>query len=348
MQPTDRVKVGHGDLEVTALSFGAAPIGNFVREMSEEDAGALVARAWDVGLRYFDTAPYYGHGLSELRTGQGLRWKNRDDYVVSSKVGRLLKPAPRGAIDFTPWANAGAFRCAFDYSYDGTMRSIEDSLQRLALERIDIAFIHDCDHFTHGDRAEEMFEAAMKGAAPALLKLRDEGVVKAVGLGINEWQLCEESLKRHDLDCFLLAGRYTLLEQESLDGFMPLCEARNASVVIGGGFNSGILAKGTIEGARYNYAPAPPEVMDKAARIEAVCRVHQVPLGAAAMQFVMAHPAVSSFIAGVRTVAQLDQNVEWFSHPIPGEIVDGTEGARPGAGGCADAVRRLRASRCRT
>ncbi len=317
MQASEKVKFGRVDLEVTAFGFGTAPIGNIFREIDEETSDAMIQKAWDAGVRYFDTAPMYGHGLSELRTGQSLRWKQRDNLVLSSKVGRILKPARRADIDFTPWTNAAPFTMHFDYSYDGVMRSFEDSLQRLALERIDICFIHDIDKFTRGADQPKVFEEAMDGAWRALESLRNQGLVKAIGVGVNEWEVCHAALQARDFDCFLLAGRYTLLEQESLDAFLPLCEERGAAVVVGGGFNSGILATGAVEGAKYNYAPAPAEILDKVRRIEAVCADHSVPLAAAALQFVVAHPAVPSFMAGTRTVQQLEQNLAWFSHPIP-------------------------------
>ncbi len=271
-------------------------------------------------MRYYDTAPMYGHGLSELRTGHSLRWKERDDFVLSSKVGRLLKPARKADIDCAPWTNAGRFSIQFDYSYDGTMRSVEDSLQRMGLERMDICFIHDIDVFTRGDEQPEVFRQAMDGCWKALASLRDQGVVKAIGVGVNEWEVCHAALEQRDFDCFLLAGRYTLLEQEALDAFLPLCEARGAAVVVGGGFNSGILATGAVEGAKYNYAPAPAKVMKKVTQIEQVCADHKVPLPAAALQFVVAHPAIPSFIAGTRTVEQLNQNLAWFSHQIPSDF----------------------------
>jgi len=320
MQPNRKVKFGRVDLEVTRFGFGTAPIGNIFREIDEETAHGMIRRAWDAGVRYFDTAPMYGHGLSELRTGQGLRWKTRDDFILSSKVGRILKPAKREAIAFAPWTNAAPFAMQFDYTYDGVMRSFEDSLQRLALERMDICFIHDIDVFTRGDAQPEVFEQAMDGAWKALRSLRDQGVVKAIGVGVNEWEVCHAALQRRDFDCFLLAGRYTLLEQDALDEFLPLCERRGAAVVVGGGFNSGILATGAREGAKYNYAPAPAPIMDKVGRIEAVCAEYDVPLPAAALQFVVAHPAVPTFLAGTRTVAQLEQNLAWFGHDIPAQF----------------------------
>lgn len=320
MNPADKRKFGRVDLEVTAFSFGTAPVGNIFREIDETTSDAMFQASWDAGVRYYDTAPMYGHGLSELRTGHSLRWKNRDDYVLSSKVGRVLKPAKRQSIDFTPWNNAAPFTMHFDYSYDGIMRSFEDSLQRLALERMDICFIHDIDRFTRGDEQPDVFEQAMDGAWKALSQLRDEGLVKAIGVGVNEWEVCQAALEARDFDCFLLAGRYTLLEQDSLNTFLPLCEKRGAAVVVGGGFNSGILATGAIDGAKYNYAPAPADILQRVADIEKVCADYEVPLPAAALQFVVAHPAIPSFIAGTRTVEQLQQNLAWFSHPIPAEF----------------------------
>ena len=320
MNPSTKNKFGRVDLEVTAFGFGTAPVGNIFHKIDEETSAGMFQASWEAGVRYFDTAPMYGHGLSELRTGQSLRWKNRDDLILSSKVGRRLVPAKRSTIDFAPWNNAAPFNMEFDYTYDGTMRAFEDSLQRLALERMDICFIHDIDVFTRGSEQPEVFKQAMDGSWRALEKLRDEGVVKAIGVGVNEWQVCQAALEARDFDCFLLAGRYTLLEQESQDTFLPMCEERGAAVVVGGGFNSGILATGAKEGAKYNYAPAPADILDRVTKIEAVCADHNVPLPAAALQFVVAHPAIPSFIAGTRTVAQLQQNLDWFSHPIPTEF----------------------------
>ncbi|MEM8729142.1 MAG: aldo/keto reductase [Pseudomonadota bacterium] len=320
MHPATKNKFGRVDLEVTAFSFGTAPIGNIFREIDEATSDAMIQTAWDAGIRYYDTAPMYGHGLAELRTGYSLRWKERDDFVLSSKVGRMLRPARKADIDYGMWTNAGRFKVEYDYSYDGTMRSLEDSLQRMNLERIDICYIHDIDVFTHGAEQPEVFARAMDGCWKALSQMREQGVVKAIGLGVNEWQVCFDALKQRDFDCFLLAGRYTLLEQESLNDFLPLCEARGAAVAVGGGFNSGILATGAVEGAKYNYAPAPADIMEKVAKIEQVCADHKVPLPAAALQFVIAHPAVPSFIAGTRTVAQLQQNLEWFALEIPSDF----------------------------
>jgi D-threo-aldose 1-dehydrogenase len=219
MDPSQKNAFGRTAIQVTAMGYGAAPIGNIFRPISEQESENMIRQAWDNGLRYFDTAPLYGHGLSEARIGHGLRWYPRDEYVLSTKVGRLLKPKKRSEIDSGVWVNPLPFEAVFDYSYSATMRSIEDSLQRMALEHIDIAFIHDCDFYTHGDKQPHYFRQAMDGAWRALAQLRDEGVIKAVGMGVNEWQVCHAALQEADFDCFLLAGRYTLLEQEALKRF---------------------------------------------------------------------------------------------------------------------------------
>lgn len=320
MQPSHKNKLGRVDLEVSAFAFGTAPIGNIFQAIPDEESDAMFRTAWEAGVRYYDTAPMYGHGLAELRSGHSLRWKPRDDYVLSSKVGRVLKPAPRARIDFAPWVDAAPFEMAFDYSYDGTMRAFEDSLQRLGLERMDICFIHDIDVFTRGAEQPAVFRQAMDGCWRALEKLRGEGLVKAIGVGVNEWEISLQALRQRDFDCFLLAGRYTLLEQQALDEFLPLCEQRGVAVVVGGGFNSGILATGARPGAKYNYAPAPAEILQRVAAIEKVCAEYAVPLPAVALQFVVAHPAIPSFIAGARNVRQLQQNLDWFSHPVPPEF----------------------------
>ena len=218
MKPTQKRTFGNSGLEVTAMGLGTAPLGNQFRFVPDADARAVTDGAWDAGLRYFDTAPFYGNGLSELRLGEALRWRPRDEYVLSTKVGRLLKPQPRGRIESKFWIDPAPFEVIHDYSYDGAMRSFEDSLQRMALERIDIAFIHDIDNFSHPPEVQKAhFRTAMDGAYKALDKLRSEGLVKSIGVGCNEWQVCDQALRERDFDCFLLAGRYTLLEQDALE-----------------------------------------------------------------------------------------------------------------------------------
>jgi len=321
MNASDKRKFGRSGLEVTTMGFGTAPIGNQFRIVPEDDVREVIKGAWDAGLRYFDTAPMYGHGLSERRLGESLRAFPRDEYVLSTKVGRLLKPVPEGGLTSFFWVDMPPFEVVHDYSYDGCMRSFEDSLQRLGVSRIDILFIHDIDTFSHGpDLQKTHFRTAMDSGYKALEKLRSEKLVSAIGVGCNEWQVCEAALRERDFDCFLLAGRYTLLEQEALDTFLPLCEERNAAVVLGGGFNSGILATGAVEGAHYNYSEAEEPVLERVRRIEAVCKEFNVPLKAAALQFVLAHPSIPTNIPGTRTSKHLNENVGLISHPIPADF----------------------------
>jgi D-threo-aldose 1-dehydrogenase len=305
-------------LEVTAMGLGTAPLGNQFRFVPDADARAVTDGAWDAGLRYFDTALFYGNGLSELRLGEALRWRPRDEYVLSTKVGRLLKPQSRSRIESRFWIDPAPFEVIHDYSYDGVMRSLEDSLQRMALERIDIAFIHDIDNFSHPPEVQKAhFRTAMDGAYKALDKLRSEGLVKSIGVGCNEWQVCGQALRERDFDCFLLAGRYTLLEQEALDSFLPLCEARNVAIALGGGYNSGILATGAVDGAHYNYSLAPEPILARVRAIEGVCKDFGVTLRSAALQFVLAHPCVPTIIPGTRSLAHLEDNLKQISAPIP-------------------------------
>lgn len=321
MNASDKKKFGRTGLEVTTMGFGTAPIGNQFRAVPEADVRDVIKGAWDAGLRYFDTAPMYGHGLSERRLGEGLRAFPRDEYVLSTKVGRLLAPVPKGEMKSFFWVDMPPFEVVHDYSYDGCMRSFEDSLQRLGVSRIDILFIHDIDVFSHGPELQKQhFRTAMDSGYKALEKLRSEKVVSAIGVGCNEWQVCEAALRERDFDCFLLAGRYTLLEQDALDTFLPLCEQRDVAIVLGGGFNSGILATGAVKGAHYNYSEAAEPILQRVGKIEAVCREFNVPLAAAALQFVLAHPSIPTNIPGTRTRKHLDQNVALISHPIPAEF----------------------------
>lgn len=315
-----RRRFGRLDFDVTEIGYGAAPIGNFLAPIEEGVAAAMLESAWAAGLNYFDTAPLYGNGLSEHRVGQALRFKPRDEFVLSTKVGYLLRPG-RVFSERDPWRYGLPFTPTYAYGYDATLRSVEDSLQRLGLDRIDIAFIHDVDVINHGvARQRAHFEVAMAGGWDALVRLRDEGVIRALGVGVNEWEVCRDALLARDFDCLLLAGRYTLLEQEALDELMPLCVARDVAVVLGGGFNGGILATGAVPGAKYEYKPAPPEIMDKVFRIEAVCARHDVRLIDAAIRFVLAHPAIVSIIPGTRTPAQLADNLAGLARTIPSDF----------------------------
>ena len=311
---------GRVGMPVTVAGFGGAPIGNFLRPIAEDDAQALVADAWDAGVRFFDTAPLYGHGLSEHRLGHALLHRPRAEYVLSTKVGRRLHPQEPGTFSTGPWVEAGPFRSEFDYGYDAVMREVEDSLHRLCTDRVDILFIHDCDTPTHGADQPRRFREAIDGAYPALATLRDQGVVKAIGIGVNEAAVCLAAIAEADLDCILLAGRYTLLEQDPLDDLMPACAERGIAVVLGGVFNSGILATGPVPGAKFDYHPAPAHILERAAALQEVCARYDVPLPAAAVQFAAAHPAVASLLIGARTLEQQHRNVAYFEHPIPGRL----------------------------
>lgn len=316
-------RLNNGGLTFTELGFGSAPLGNLYRAISDDEAHALLETAWAAGIRYFDTAPLYGLGLSETRLNRFLRDKPRDAYVLSTKVGRLLHacdPDNRDGLD--KWFDVPARTEEYNYGYDAVMRSVEFSLERLGVHRIDLLFAHDLDMFNHRSQAvlDGYLGQLLEGGYKALLSLRDQGVIKAFGAGVNEWQSCQWLAERGDFDLFLLAGRYTLLEQDALQSFLPLCEARGLGVVIGGPYNSGILATGARPGAFYNYDPAPQQVLDRVARIEAVCAAHGVRLVDAAFQFPLCHPAVVSVIPGGQGVAEMESNLGASRAMIPAEL----------------------------
>lgn len=305
---------------LTRMGFGGAPLGNLYRRVEEADAQATLQAAFDGGMRYFDTAPQYGLGLSEQRFGQAIRRFGRDAITLSTKVGRLLEDCGPDEVTPTAFVDTPQKRIVYDYTYDGVMRSHEASLARLGVERVDILLVHDVDVFTHGTqeasdaKVRELFDG---GGYRAFCELKEAGQVRAIGAGVNEWQVCERLLGLGDFDAFLLAGRYTLLEQEALDSFLPLCVKRDVGIILGGPYNSGILATGAIEGARYNYEPAPADILDRVRRIEAVCAAHGVKLIEAALQFVMGHPAVRTVIPGAMTPEEVQANIALFSRNVP-------------------------------
>jgi D-threo-aldose 1-dehydrogenase len=310
---------GTGGISFTELGFGSAPLGNLFTAISEAEAQAILEAAWDAGVRYFDTAPLYGLGLSETRINRFLRGKPRDDYVISTKVGRLLSAVPRGQGDGAgKWVDVPSRKERYDYSHDGVLRSLEASLERLGLDRVDLLYVHDIDIFNHGSEAAKQarLDEFMAGGYRALCRLRDEGVIAGFGAGLNEWEPCDWLLNHGDFDVFLLAGRFTLLEQGAL-GFMDKAATRGVGVVIGGPYNSGILATGPRPGAHYNYAPAPQAVLDRAARLQAVCEGHGVRLVDAAFQFPLLHPATVSVIPGGQGRAEMNSNVRAAQAQIP-------------------------------
>ena len=287
-------------LALSRLGLGTAPVGGLYEAVSEEEAHAVVDRAWALGVRYFDTAPLYGSGLAEHRLGAALRSRPREEFVLSTKVGRLLRRgAPPGIFEGAP-----ALAPFFDFSYDGALRSLDESLERLGLDRIDIALIHDPD---------EHFTDALGGAYRALEQLRSEGVVTAIGVGMNQSALLARFARESDVDCFLLAGRYTLLDRGALGELLPLCEERAIAVIAGGVFNSGILA----DGDTFDYAPAPATVRKRVAELRDICARWHAPLAAAALQFPLRHPTVASVLVGCRSADEVEEDARLLGLELP-------------------------------
>ncbi len=318
--PTRSLRTG---IELSTLGFGGAPLGELFDPVSENQAQETLGAAWDAGIRYYDTAPFYGYGKSEHRLGHFLRQQERKDFVVSTKVGRVLS-ATRNLDNFDKgfWVGGLPFDYRFDYGYDGIMRSWEDSLQRLSLNSIDLLLIHDLDSFFHD--SEQRFSAhvdrLITSGWRALDELRSQGIIKAVGAGLNRMGAMPRLLDAVDLDFCIVAMPYTLLDQEVLDEEFPLCEERDIRIVIGSVFASGILATGPVEGARYAYDTATPEILEKTRRIQEICQRHNVPLPAAAMQFPLANPLVAAIIPGAMEPGHIETNAGWFQHEIPSDL----------------------------
>jgi D-threo-aldose 1-dehydrogenase len=309
--------LGRGGLTVGPLSFGTAPIGNLGRQVADDEWRGALTAAWEAGVRYYDTAPHYGLGLAERRLAEGLA--GRDGFVVSTKVGRLLAPAASApdAMDTEGFAVPATHVRVRDYSRDGVFASLESSLERLGLDRVDLLLVHDPD---------EHYSEALDGAFPALEELRSQGVITSYGAGMNQAEMLADFVRETDLDVVMLAGRYTLLEQGALDDLLPECQARGVSVIAAGVFNSGLLARDRPrEDVTYNYAPAPPELVARVQRIADVLERHGMSLPVAAAQFALAHPVVATVCLGARSAAQVQRNAALFDHPVPaaawGELV---------------------------
>jgi D-threo-aldose 1-dehydrogenase len=310
----EKRQIGRTKLQVTTLGLGTATMGGSRIPITQAEGEAIVTAAWDAGVRYVDTAPFYGVGAAEHRVGDALRDKSRDHWVLSTKVGRLLRPktdnTPSGDGRLSPMP----FNVVYDYGYDGIMRSVEDSYQRLGLARIDILYVHDIGIYQHGPELNATYFKQLRDSGyKALEELRGGGVVSAIGIGVNESQVLIDALGFGDWDAFLLAGRYTLLEQAPLDDLIPLCQARGTSLVIGGPLNSGILAGRDT----WNYDTAPPEIVARVQKIAAVCKSYDVPLAAAALQFPLAHSVVAAVIPGPRSAAEFNENLPLFMKKIP-------------------------------
>lgn len=325
MEPTDLRQLGRTGVALTQLGQGTAPLGDLFVKLDEPGATGVIDAAWDAGIRFFDTAPWYGVGQSEQRCGRALYRRPREEFVLQTKVGRYLIPpalgrAPRPTI----WKHGLPFNVVFDYTYDGIMRSVEQSLARLGISRIDTLVIHDLDFGYHSNEvklAAHLTQLHTSGSV-ALEALRDQGVIRGFGAGINERAMIPRLLDLVDLDFFLVAMPYTLLDQDVLDHEFPLCAERNVGLIIGAVFASGILATGAVPGATYAYQPAEADVVEKVRRIEAVCARHDVPLAAAAIQFPLAHPLVASVIPGAVSASQVQRNAELLRTPIPAELWD--------------------------
>lgn len=304
-------RLGQSPVEVTALGFGAAALGNLYRAVADDAAQQTIGAALDGGIGYVDTAPHYGQGLSERRVAMALR----PGTVLSTKVGRVLTPIsqPAPGTERHGFVDGDPFEPHFDYSYDGVRESFASSLKRLGRDRVDILLAHDLGVDTHGAEAANHMRAFLDGGYRAMAELKAEGRVGAIGLGVNEWQVCDEVLRHADLDVVLLAGRYTLLEQSPLDHFLPLCARRHVAIIAGGPYNSGVLTGGT----HYNYARIPEAIATRVKALEAVCAAHGVSLAAAALQFPLAHPCVASVIPGMASPAEVESNLARFATAVP-------------------------------
>jgi D-threo-aldose 1-dehydrogenase len=323
VDPFKTRQLGATEVRLPQFGFGAAPLGELFTKVSEQDGEATLAAAWDAGVRYFDTAPWYGRGQSEHRVGRFLYRQTRQDVILSTKIGRILRaPARPDRFDTGFWAGGLHFEHYFDYSYDGVMRAYEDSLQRLGMNRIDLLLIHDLDVWHQGSKAMVHAKLAQlgNGGWRALCELKAAGLIKAIGAGINEIGMIPRFLELFDLDFVLLALRYTLGEQDTLDDEMPLCVKRNVGVIIGGVFSSGLYATGAVDGAKYNYADASPEQLRKVRDIAAVCERYGVPLAAAALQFPLLHPQVTCVIPGAFAPRQVLHNLEHMRRVIPFDL----------------------------
>ncbi len=309
--------LGRTELEVSVLGFGTAPLGDLYLQLPDEAAIATVQRAFALGINLLDTSPLYGHGLSEHRCGTAIRRVRRQDIVLCTKVGRWMDPF-HGRGSGSGFVGGQPHRAVIDYSYDGTMRSVEQSLLRLGTDRLDLLLIHDVDVWTHGREAiDARFREAMDGAYVALDKLRGEGAVRGIGICVNEDEMCVRFARAGRFDTMLLAGRYSLLEQPALAEFLPLATEQGIGVMLGGVFNSGILATGPVQGAKYNYQDAPPQILEKVAQIKRVCDAHGVALPTAALHFALGHPAVASVVLGAQSPQEVERNVAAFSSRVP-------------------------------
>jgi len=316
--PADTRQLGRVSLRVSLLGFGSGPLGGLIKATDDAAARDALKAAHDAGLRYVDTAPLYGSGLAERRVGDALIDLGRKDFVISTKVGRILKPRRDDPATPAPTTFHGAlpFNVEFDYGYDGVMRSFEDSLQRLGTDRVDILLVHDINRKYQGDRIHDRVKEVMTGGHRALEELRSQKVIGAFGAGINDLEVCTMLMREGDFDCFMVPGRYTLLNRDAAKEFLPECHRRNIGVLLAAPYESGILATGAVPGAMFNYVPATPEVLQRVRKIQDVCDAHGVTLAAAALQFPLRQPMIASVVVGMRSRAEVLQNAAWMKEKI--------------------------------
>jgi D-threo-aldose 1-dehydrogenase len=312
LNPFETVQLGRSAVSVTRLGLGTAPLGGLYAPVAHEDALRTIDAAWQAGVRFFDTAPLYGHGLAEVRLGEALATRPRDSYVLATKVGRLLRPVTNASVESAHYKGTPPVEPRFDFSYDGVMRSVEESLARLNRDRVDILHLHDPD---------DHYGAALGGAYRALSKLREEGVIGAIGAGMNQWRMLQRFAEDAEFDCFLLAGRFTLLDRSAEASLLPLCEKKSISIIAGGVYNSGVLADPR-DGAKFNYDDASAALVASAQRLDVICKAHDVPLKAAAIQFPFTHPAVTAVLTGARSEQEFRENLAMFATPIAPSLWD--------------------------
>ncbi|WP_211097975.1 aldo/keto reductase [Ahrensia kielensis] len=320
---TEKRRLGKTDLTLSALGLGTAGLGELFEPVDDVVAQSVLQSAWDGGCRYFDTSPFYGHGQAEIRIGRALYRRERDNFILSTKVGRLLRrPKKPASFVADQWVGALPFEITFDYSYDGIMRSVEDSYLRLGMNHIDILLIHDLDSWFHpdADTLKMHRKVLLTSGWKALEELKRSGVIGAFGAGLNDRETMRWYLDHLDVDCFLLALRYSLLEHEVLHNEFPLCEAAGIGIIAGGVYNSGILASGAIPEAKFNYEPATPFILSKVRKIEEICKRHQTALADAALQFAGAHPLVASVVVGALQREHVVNNIASFDRNIPADL----------------------------
>ncbi|PSH65575.1 pyridoxal 4-dehydrogenase [Phyllobacterium brassicacearum] len=318
--------IGTTPLAVTQFGFGGAAIGGLYRECTREAAIETLQTAWDAGLRYFDTAPFYGFGLSERRTGDFLRSKPRETYVLSTKVGRLLRPVPEDQVPDHSYVNPLPFAVDYDYSYDGIMRSFEFSHARLGLNKIDILYVHDIGAYTHGAEKNAVYLAQLLDSGMrALDELKTSGAISAYGLGVNEVEVCLDVIARHPIDCILLAGRYSLLDRSAERDLLDVCRKKQISLVIGGVFNSGILATGPVAGANFDYGPASEDVLTRVRAMQEIAEDNDIPLAAAAVQFPLRESVVANVLIGTAKPSSLTRNMELLKVNVPDAVYAAVE-----------------------